>query len=152
MAAIATLIFAISRPLAGGWLGLAGGGRADTTIVLVDRSPSMQQAGSDGVGSKLETGLGQLARTLSTLGSARWVLIDSVTNHPRELESIDELPRLPSTGPAGASADIPGMLQAARDYLKANKAGRTEIWICSDIRTHDWAPDSGRCAARLRAQ
>ena len=45
MAAIAGLIFAISRPLAGGWLGLAGGGRADTTMVLVDRSPSMQQTG-----------------------------------------------------------------------------------------------------------
>jgi hypothetical protein len=147
MLAIAGLIFAISRPLAGGWLGLAGGGRADTTIVLVDRSPSMQQSGTDGGGSKLETGLGQLARTLSTLGSARWVLIDSVSNHPRELESIDELPRLPSTGPAAASADIPGMLQAARDYIQANKAGRTEIWICSDIRTHDWAPDSGRWQA-----
>ena len=47
MAAIAGLIFAISRPLAGGWLGLAGGGRADTTMVLVDRSPSMQQTGAE---------------------------------------------------------------------------------------------------------
>ena len=57
MAAIAGLVFAISRPLAGGWLGLAAGGRADTTIVVLDRSPSMQQAGASGVGSKLETGL-----------------------------------------------------------------------------------------------
>ena len=46
MAAIAALVFAVSRPLAGGWLGLAAGGRADTTIILLDRSPSMQQAGS----------------------------------------------------------------------------------------------------------
>src|SRR5690242_21897893 len=44
MAAIATLLFAVARPLAGGWLGLAGGGRADTTIILLDRSPSMQQS------------------------------------------------------------------------------------------------------------
>ena len=43
MAAIAGLIFAVSRPLAGGWLGLTAGGRADTTIVVLDRSPSMQQ-------------------------------------------------------------------------------------------------------------
>jgi hypothetical protein len=144
MLAIAGLIFAISRPLAGGWLGLAGGGRADTTIVLVDRSPSMQQAGAGTGGSKLETGLSQLSRTLATLGSVRWVLIDSVSNQPRELDSIAELPRLPSTGPAGASADIPGMLQTARDYIKANKSGRTEIWICSDTRANDWNPDSGR--------
>src|SRR3954463_1817619 len=60
MAAIATLIFAISRPLAGGWLGLAAGGRPDTTVVLLDRSPSMQQGGA--TGSKLETGRRQLAR------------------------------------------------------------------------------------------
>src|SRR3954469_6365513 len=46
MLAIAGLTFAVSRPLAGGWLGLAGGGRADTTIILLDRSPSMQQAGA----------------------------------------------------------------------------------------------------------
>src|ERR1700744_5972464 len=51
MAAIAGLIFAISRPLAGGWLGLAGGGKSDTTIILVDRSPSMQQTGAAGGGS-----------------------------------------------------------------------------------------------------
>ena len=44
--AIAGLLFAISRPLASGWLGLAGGTRADTTIILLDRSPSMQQRGA----------------------------------------------------------------------------------------------------------
>src|SRR5215212_3405770 len=37
MAAIGALIFAVSRPLAGGWLGVAAGGRPDTTIVIVDR-------------------------------------------------------------------------------------------------------------------
>jgi hypothetical protein len=147
MAAIAGLIFAISRPLAGGWLGLAGGGRSDTTIVLVDRSPSMQQTGAGGGGSKLETGLKQLSRTLATLGSARWVTIDSTSNRPRELDSIDELPRVPSAGPSSASADIAAMLQAARDYIKANKVGRTEIWICSDDRANDWGPDSGRWQA-----
>src|SRR5437763_15182889 len=41
--AIAGLIFAVSRPLAGGWLGRAGGGQPDTTIILLDRSPSMRQ-------------------------------------------------------------------------------------------------------------
>src|SRR5271163_923372 len=43
MLAVAGLIFAVGRPLASGVLGLAGGGRADTTIVLLDCSPSMQQ-------------------------------------------------------------------------------------------------------------
>src|SRR5437868_10623957 len=51
MLAIAALIFAVSRPLAGGWLGLTAGGRADTTIILLDRSPSMQQGGAGAGGS-----------------------------------------------------------------------------------------------------
>src|SRR5439155_3807377 len=38
MAAIAALIFAVSRPLAAGWLGLAAVHRADTPITLLDRS------------------------------------------------------------------------------------------------------------------
>jgi len=144
MAAIAALIFAVSRPLAGGWLGLTAGGRADTTIILLDRSPSMQQVGSDARGSKLETGRRQLVQTLETLGSARWVLIESTTAKPRELESVADLLTSPDTGPASASADLPAMLLAARDYIKANKAGRTEIWICSDLRENDWNAESGR--------
>ncbi len=147
MAAIAGLIFAISRPLAGGWLGLTAGGRPDTTIVLLDRSPSMQESSQGGGGSKRETGLRQLVPTLKTVGSARWILIESTTGKPRELESIDDLLTSPSTGPASASADIPGMLLAAREYIMANKSGRTEIWICSDIRQNDWNAESGRWQA-----
>ena len=147
MAAIAGLIFAVARPLSGGWLGLTAGGRPDTTIVVLDRSPSMQQVGAEARGSKLETGVRQLAATLETLGSARWVLIDSNTHQPRELEKIDDLLTTPSASPASASADLPAMLSAALEYVKANKAGRTEIWICSDIRENDWNAASGRWQA-----
>src|SRR5262249_56117593 len=64
--AIAALVFLISRPLATGWLGLAGGGRPDTTIILIDRSPSMTQQDTSSASSKLQTGLHQLPRTLAT--------------------------------------------------------------------------------------
>ena len=85
MLVIAGLILAVGRPLASGWLGLAAGGRADTTIILLDRSPSMQQREAGAGVSKLEAGRRQLADTLTTLGSSRWVLIESATNQPREL-------------------------------------------------------------------
>jgi len=144
MLAVAGLIFAISRPLASGWLGLAAGGRADTTIVLLDRSPSMQQQGSGTVVSKLDTCRQQVVQTLNTLGSSRWVLIESTTNKPRELDSPEALLDLPYTEPTSTEADLPAMLQAARDYIQANRTGRTEIWICSDLRENDWRADSGR--------
>jgi hypothetical protein len=39
------------------------------------------------------------------------------------------------------------MLEAARDYIRDNRAGRTEIWICSDLRQNDWNADSARWQA-----
>lgn len=147
MLAIATLLFAVARPLASGWLGLAAGGHADTTIVLLDRSPSMQQRGTGTGESKLETGKQQLVQTLKTLGSARWALIDSTTHEAKEFESPDALLNLPNAGPASAPADLPAMLQAAHDYIRGNRAGRTEVWICSDLRENDWMADSGRWSA-----
>jgi hypothetical protein len=144
MLAIAGLVFAVSRPLASGWLGLAAGGQADTTIILLDRSPSMQQRGQGTGDSKLETGRKQLVRTLQTLGSGRWVLIESAQHEPMELDSPAALVNLPTAGPASASADLPMMLQAAYDYVRENHTGRTEIWICSDLRDNDWNAESGR--------
>src|SRR5215210_3609064 len=105
MAAIGGLIFAVSRPLAGGWLGLAAGGRPDTTIVLVDRSPSMEQGGAGGGGSKRETGLRQLAAALETIGSAKWVVIGG-SNAPRVFEGPAALASAAEAGPASASADL----------------------------------------------
>ncbi|HTU24929.1 MAG TPA: BatA domain-containing protein [Pirellulales bacterium] len=146
MAAIAGLVVAVSRPLASGWVGLAAGGRPDTTIVLVDRSPSMQQRDRATGRSKLEAGRQQLVQALSTLGSNHWVLIDSATREPRELESPAALADVPTTGPVSASADLPLMLQAAHDYIRDNRTGRTDIWICSDLRENDWTAGSNRWA------
>jgi hypothetical protein len=142
--AIAALVFMISRPLATGWLGVAGGGRPDTTLILLDRSASMTQHAHRGIQSKLETGVQLLAQTLATLGSSHWVVIDSVSHEPRELQSPAELVEWPGARPASASADLPLLLQEAHDYIKHNRTGQTEVWICSDLRASDWHAESGR--------
>jgi hypothetical protein len=144
MLAIACLIFAVSRPLLSGWLGRITGGRPETTIILLDRSPSMRQQGPGTVISKLEAGRQQLARTLAMLGSGRWVLIESTANVTRDIESPDALLKLTTTEPTSTSADLPAMLETARDYIRTNHSGHTEIWICSDLRQNDWNPDSAR--------
>src|SRR5690606_5363381 len=41
-------------------------------------------------------------------------------------------------------ADLPAMLESALAYVKENKTGQTDIWICSDLKQHDWQPESGR--------
>ncbi|MEY4178987.1 MAG: hypothetical protein RLY70_2561 [Planctomycetota bacterium] len=138
------LIVAVSRPLASGWLGLAAGGRIDTTIILLDRSSSMSQQEPGASRSKLRAAVEQLASTLRLLGSNRWILIDSQTRVPHELKDPDELLRSPDADPTSAASDIPGLLDAARQYVRDNKTGRTEIWIASDLRRNDWDEQNGR--------
>lgn len=142
--AVTGLIMAVSRPLASGWLGLAAGGKADTTIVLLDRSPSMQERAAGTGESKLQTGRQQLAQVLRTIGSNHWVLIDGATREPRELESPAAFLDLPSAGPASSPSDLPLMLQAAHDYIRNHRTGRTDVWICSDLRENDWTAESGQ--------
>ena len=36
------------------------------------------------------------------------------------------------------------MLQDATEYILTNEAGRTDVWICSDLRQSDWNPSGGR--------
>jgi Aerotolerance regulator N-terminal len=144
MLVIAALAIMIGRPLAGGWLGLTAGSKADATILILDRSPSMQQAGTGSGSSKLEAGRRQIVDTLRLLGQSRWVLIDGSSSKPKELESPEALLNTPDAGPSGSPADLPAMLQTARDYIEANRAGQTDVWICSDLRENDWDPDGGR--------
>src|SRR5439155_18565378 len=65
----------------------------------------------------------------------------------QEIGSPDALLRRVDAEPASTSADLPAMLEAARDYIRANRTGRTEIWICSDLRHNDWNADSVRWQA-----
>lgn len=150
MLAIAAIIFTVSRPLASGWLGVTAGGKVDTTIILLDRSPSMQQQAAGGI-SKLDTARRELVETLETLGSNHWVLIDSATLEPQEITSPAALIDAPQTTGASAAADVPAMLQAAHDYIKANSPGHTEIWLASDLRENDWQATSGRWASLREA-
>jgi len=142
--AITALVFAVARPLASGWLGVTAGNKPDTTLIVLDRSPSMQQIGAGSGDSKLDTGRQQLVQTLNTVGSGRWVLLESVACQPREVESPAAILDDPAAGPSSAPADLPALLQAAYDYIRDNRTGRTEIWICSDLRENDWSAQSGR--------
>lgn len=144
--AIAGLLFAISRPLSSGWLGVAAGGRVDSVLILVDRSPSMSQTGIGGR-SKLEVGLRRLAESLGKLEADHYVLIDSVSLRSIELTSPDDLLEVSEVQPASATADLPRMLEVAEEYISNNQPSRTEVWICSDGRIADWEPSSGRWKA-----
>lgn len=142
VAAIGALIFAVGRPLTSSWLGAAAGQRADTAIILLDRSPSMTARGDDGR-TKLASALDLLQRTLQVLKPARTVLIESVQLKPISVESPQQLGRLPQTAPAAVATNLPALVKAAQQYIVDNQAGRCDVWIVSDLRARDWEPDSG---------
>lgn len=141
--AVAALVFAASRPLAGGWIGLSGG-RADTLLILLDRSASMEQRNLETGESKRSTALDRIAELIETTGHAsEIVLIDSATLSPVALTDAQALRDLPETAPTATGADIPAMLRKAADYLATNESGRTDLWLASDLRQSDWKPGSG---------
>lgn len=145
MLAIAGLIFAISRPMAGGWLGLSIGGAPDTTIVILDRSVSMEEQDPQTGRTKRWTALQKLSDLVDSLSeNTKLVLFDSATGLPLDIESAQDLNDLPETLPTSTSSDIPALMQSVTDYIVANETGRTNVWVCSDLRQNDWDPAGGR--------
>ena len=150
--AIGTLIFAISRPLSGGWLGSVGLSKPDATLILLDRSASMEMQDLQAGESKRSTALKRLAQLLEQGDyGTHLLLIDSASGQMQEVDSPKALLNPPMTGASATSANIPSMLETALAYLKANESGRAEIWICSDLNENDWDVHSGRWNAMRQA-
>jgi len=145
--AVACLVFFTSRPLASGIMGLMGSRSSEVAIVLLDRSPSMQQTQLGSGLGKLQSALMQLSSTLKTLGMQRVVVFDTATEKPLELNSPDDLLANPALNANGFTSDVPGMLERALTYIKNNRFGNANVWICSDMRESDWRSRDGRWAA-----
>lgn len=141
--AIAGLVFAIARPLVGGFLGW-GAGKVETVVLILDRSPSMERSEKDVQTTKRELVLERVKEAMAELGQARLVLIDSATGTAQEIESPDVLSELSLTAPTDSSADMPEMLNTAVDYLVEAKPNRAEVWVASDLQRGDWAPEDTR--------
>ena len=144
--AVAALIFVVSRPLSGGWLGSIGMSKPDATLILLDRSASMEIQDLQAGQSKRSAALQKLTQLLEQGDyGTHLVLIDSASGQLQEIDSPKALLDLPITESSATSADIPGMLESTLAYL--NKSGRVDVWICSDLSENDWAVESGRWQA-----
>ena len=141
--AVAALIFAASRPLAGGFMA-GSGGNADTILVLLDRSASMEEQNLETGESKRSSALAKISELLQKTSSrSEVVLIDSATLEPTKVTDLKLLESLPQAAATATGANVPALLQAGVDYLATNASGRTDIWIASDLRNDDWRTASG---------
>ena len=118
--AVACLVFFTSRPLASGLIGLLGSRSSEVAIVLLDRSPSMQETRTGTGITKLQSALTQLSSTLKTLGVQRGVVFDSARDKPFEFESPEAMVSDPSLVANGITSDVPGMLERALIYKRVD--------------------------------
>ena len=139
--AVAAVILAAGRPLSRGWLALAGGARPDAALVILDRSPSMQQRGTAAAATKLDTARRQVADALATLAPDRCLLIDG-PDAAVEVGPPAGLGELPAAGPRATATDVPRLLAEAERQIRDRGYGSAEVWICSDQRRNDWAVDA----------
>ena len=145
VAAVLALVFAVSRPLVSGKLSVLGMGRPDVTLVVLDRSASMESQDMQAGVSKRSAALTKLVGLLNQRGyGSELVLIDSASDALQELDSLEGLLELPVTQATATSSDIPALLETGLAYLKANEVGRADVWICSDLRAKEWDIEGGR--------
>ena len=143
--AVTALIFFLSRPLIGGWLGWALSPAPEVILLVLDRSASMETKPQGSGQSRREQAIVLFAEGLRQYqGATRAVLLDSATRTPRELPNTEALTEPSFTGPTDTQADLPDLLAKAHQYLVNTKAGAAEIWIASDLQTSNWKPDDAR--------
>lgn len=148
--AVLGLVVALSRPLAGGWMGWMASTAPDTILVLLDRSSSMEARDPGGAQSKRQQSLELISRAAKELEQhSRLVLLDSVTLEATEIAPVGSLLDHPRTRPSGTACDMPSLMQAALDWLSKSQPGAVELWIVSDLQMSNWQPENERWPAMV---
>ncbi|MSU42730.1 MAG: hypothetical protein EXS22_01645 [Pedosphaera sp.] len=152
MLAVLALIMAISRPLAGSWLGGMMSSKPETVLFVMDRSVTMESKDT-GRASKREAAVKLLEDTAKSFPGIELWYLDPVVGTPQRVDRL----QMEQSGGLGAQfeinatdvpTDVPRLLETAADWLKKNKSGNCEIWLASDMQQSNWHPDAaGRWAA-----
>lgn len=157
MLAVAGLIFLLTRPLSSGLFGSIAGGQAQTVLVVLDRSASMQQQASLGGMSKLQSGLQTIVSTLEAAGkNSKLYLVDASSEFNGDnttlsqvvaVQKPSDLLDIAASSATDAQSNMPSMLETVLNFVKNNQTGRTDVWICSDGSDNDWQASSSQWPA-----
>jgi hypothetical protein len=136
------LVWAMARPIVGGWIGSAAGGAPEVVLVLLDRSASMEGRAPDSQETKRQHAIALLTQAAKQSAGSRFVLIENVLRAPLEIADTAALASMQMASATDTAADIPAMLRTVLDYLVKNKPGSTEVWLASDLQSSNWRPDA----------
>ena len=146
--AVLALLFALSRPLAGGWIGGMFTGKPDVILIVLDGSASMGAQGSDG--SRYEDAVDLMVKTAESYGDgSRIVLMRHTDERPQEVKDSAAMRNLAGKEVTDTAADMPTLLEAAVNWFEETKPGRGEIWIASDLQASNWDPSAKERWSRL---
>src|SRR5688500_3386469 len=121
--AVIALVFFLSRPLAGGWLGWALSPAPEAIVLILDRSASMETITGTSGKSRREQAIELWTDALRTFGqSSRLVLLDSASQTAQELPNVNSLAHPQFSGRSDTAADIPTLLQRAYTYLSESRS------------------------------
>ena len=142
MLAVMALVFALSRPLAGGWIKGMMSGKPDVILIIIDRSASM--GAQSGEKTRLERALSVMIDSVKSYGEGvRLVVMEHTDQRPREVKGgVEALKNVVGNGVTDTAADIPTLLESAADWFKETNPGIGEIWIASDLQASNWDPSA----------
>jgi hypothetical protein len=139
--AVLMLLFALSRPLAGGWMGGMFSSKPDVVVIILDRSPSMDGR-ADGE-SRLEKSRAAILKGMKGFAEgSRVVLMDHTATHVQEVGSAEALKNLMSGGVNDTAADLASQLEAVQEWFESENPGTGEVWVASDLQASNWDPAS----------
>lgn len=136
--AVATLVLFASRPLISGISGWLGTEESQLSIVLIDRSPSMQlKLGASGE-TKQQIAVQRVQEWLSASGNSKIVCLATGYEEPIADLDVKSLASDPRLEPTAISSNIPVLLDKAREYIERNNVAKATVWIASDLSDFDW--------------
>ncbi len=145
MLALAALAFMIARPMTGGdSLFSFSSGSPEVLVLVLDRSASMETRTEKDPRTKRAKALDAFQAFAEPWTESRLVVIDSALEDPFFIDkaaSVKDAALDRFFGPTDTSADLPGTLSKALDWLEKSGVGTAEILLASDMQISNWNLD-----------
>ncbi|MEK9633224.1 MAG: BatA domain-containing protein [Opitutae bacterium] len=145
MLALAALAFMIARPMTGGdSLFSFSSGSPEVLVLVLDRSASMETRTEKDPQTKRAKALDAFQAFAEPWTESRLVVIDTALEDPFFIDkaaSVKDAALERFFGPTDTSADLPGTLSKALDWLEKSGVGTAEILLASDMQISNWNLD-----------
>lgn len=140
--AVLMLIFFLSRPLAGGWVGQLGGGKPDTVFMVIDRSASMELGGGSELKSLREQAIQTFEKAFELYQKdSNLVWVDTVSSEVIPVDSFDTMKNEWLSEVTDTTTSFPLVMMQIYDWIQKNSVGISEVWIASDLQVSNWQLD-----------